>query len=117
MIARGGPVERPFGLERLRLFDFGHRCHPHARRLPRAAVDSRRSDSIHCALGKLQSIRIEAGALHGRVKFNQTREGDRAAALIAAGSAAISLAYGIEDMEIFDRNHARLSGSNLDRLG
>jgi hypothetical protein len=69
------------------------------------------------ALGKLQSVRIEAGALHGRVKFNQTREGDRAAALIAAGSAPISLAYGIEDMEIFDRNHARLSGSNLDRLG
>jgi hypothetical protein len=55
--------------------------------------------------------------LHGRVKFNPTREGDRAAALIAADSAAISLAYGIEDMEIFDRNHASLSGSNLDRLG
>jgi Caudovirus prohead serine protease len=102
ILSKGSPVQRVYGVESLRIskdaIDLS--------RLSTSGIpilDSHKIDSIDAALGKLQSAWVANGALHGRIKFNQTDAGIRAEGMVARGElGGISVGYKVTEWEVRD---------------
>jgi hypothetical protein len=114
VIARGNPIPRPWGTERLRI---GMHCITFARlrSVGIPLIDSHRTDTITRALGKLETIAVERGAVVGRIRLFASEAADRVAALIASGKVALSLAYSMEGMIIYDRHNREVNPSDTER--
>jgi hypothetical protein len=73
-------------------------------------LDSHNAGSISNALGRIATTWVRAGALWGRIVFNQTAEGKKAEGMVARGELrSISCGYSVQSWEVTDEN-----GSILD---
>jgi len=115
VLCRGGSVERPFGAERLRIASTAINID----RLRNGGIpllNCYREDSITHSLGKLVDVRVENGAVIGRILFHQTERGVEAAELInESGKFDISVAYAAEEIEIYDKNNALVDPNDGER--
>jgi hypothetical protein len=105
VISRGSPVQRIFGIEKLRI-------DPSAVIIDRLIstgipfLDSHQQIGIDNALGKFQRIWFPGdGSLVGKIKFNNTPKGKLAAGMIGRGEiSGVSCGYKVLDWEITDEN-------------
>src|ERR1019366_9566448 len=99
-LCRGGPIERTFGTERLRILASSIDLDRMRDGCMVPVLDSLREDSaVTRSLAKLVDVRIEDGAVWGRVRFHETKNGKKAGELVAAGKVSIVTAYSAEAME------------------
>ncbi|MET4514349.1 HK97 family phage prohead protease [Bradyrhizobium sp. I1.7.5] len=102
VISMGTAVKRAYGVEVLRIS-------PHSVDLSRLydggipLLDHHRQDGLDSVLGRVTEAWIERGALVGRIKFNQTEQGQKAEGMVARGElTGISAGYRVEEWEITD---------------
>jgi hypothetical protein len=87
VISKGSAVARPYGTEVLQIS-------PQAIDLSRLyeggvpLLDHHRQDGINSILGRITDAWIENGALVGRIKFNETEQGQKAEGMVARGEIA-----------------------------
>jgi hypothetical protein len=115
-LCRGNPVERAFGVERLRI---GQACididRINSGGIP--VLDSLREDSIAHSLGLLVHARVKDGALVGIIKFHETPDGKEAAELIEddPDKLAVAVAYDTQAIEVYDANNALVNPNDTAR--
>lgn len=105
VISRGSPVQRIFGVEKLRIA-------PDAVIIDRLIsvgipfLDSHQQIGIDNALGKFQRIWFPGdGSLVGKIKFNNTPKGKRVAGMVARGEiSGVSCGYKVLDWLIEDED-------------
>jgi hypothetical protein len=105
VISRGSPVQRIFGVEKLRIA-------PDAVIIDRLIstgipfLDSHQQIGIDNALGKFQRIWFPGdGSIVGKIRFNNTPKGKLASGMIARGEiSGVSCGYKVLDWEITDEN-------------
>jgi hypothetical protein len=115
-IARGGPVERAYGTERLRISPSSIDLSRTQNDCMVPLLDSLREDSaLEHSLGKLISARIEDNAVVARVRFHQTKPGQRAADLIMNGALDIAVSYAVDEIEVFDSDNRRIDPNDTGR--
>jgi hypothetical protein len=115
-IARGGPVERAYGTERLRISPSSIDLCRMQNDCMVPVLDSLREDSVlEHSLGKLITVRIEDNAVVGRIRFHETKPGRRAADLIANGALDIAVSYAAEGIEVFDSDNRRVDPNDTER--
>jgi hypothetical protein len=79
-------------------------------------LDSLREDSaVTRSLAKLVDVRIEDGAVWGRVRFHETPQGKKAGELVARGKVSIVTAYSAEAMEVYDKDNRRVDPNDAGR--
>jgi phage head maturation protease len=103
-LSKGSPVQRFYGTEALRIS-------PGAVNLDRMRssgiplLDSHQQVGICNALGRPTRAWFESGALMGELKFNDTREGQKAEGMVARGEiAGISTGYRVAQWEVTDED-------------
>jgi hypothetical protein len=96
VISMGSPVARPYGTEVLRI-------HPDAVDLTRLReggiplLDHHSQAGIDSVLGRLTDAWFDDGALVGRFKFAQTKQGQKAEGMVARGElAGVSAGYRVD---------------------
>jgi hypothetical protein len=115
-LVRGTPIARTFGVERLRIIASSINLDRMRDGCMVPVLDSLREDSaVTRSLAKLVDVRIEDGAVWGRVRFHETKNGKKAAELVAAGAVDITLAYNIEEFEVFDANNQLIDPNDSER--
>lgn len=104
VLSKGSPVQRVYGTEILRIS-------PSAVNLDRVAsnsvplLDSHRQDGINAGLGRIARAWIDGGALLGKLKFNQTPQGDQAMNMVARGElSSLSAGYRTDEWLIRDED-------------
>jgi hypothetical protein len=78
VISRGSPVQRFYGIEKLRIS-------PKAvvlDRMPVPLLDSHNSSGITSALGRIRRAWFDGGALMGGLTFNETAAGEMALGMV-----------------------------------
>jgi phage head maturation protease len=102
VISTGSPVARFYGTEILRIA-------PDAVIIDRLVaggiplLDSHQQGSIINALGRVTQVWFAGGALMGKLKFNETRDGRIAQGMVGRGEiSGISAGYRVEQWEISD---------------
>jgi hypothetical protein len=105
VISRGSPVQRIFGIEKLRIA----RDAVDISRLISTGIpflDSHQQIGIDNALGKFQRIWFPGdGSLVGKIKFNNTPKGKLAAGMVSRGEiSGVSCGYKVLEWEITDEN-------------
>lgn len=103
VLSAGSPVQRFYGVERLRIDERAIDLS----RVPIPLLDSHNQSSITNALGRVSSTWFtdQQGepALAGRLVFNDTREGRRAEHMIRRGEInSVSIGYAVSEWEISD---------------
>jgi phage head maturation protease len=106
VISMGTAVKRFYGTEVLRIA-------PEAVDLTRMKqggiplLDHHQQSGLDSILGRVTETWFKRGALMGRLKFNQTEQGQKAEGMVARGEiAGISAGYRVEDWEITDADGA-----------
>ncbi len=104
VISMGSPVERPYGMEVLRIS-------PHAVDLSRLHdggipfLDHHSQAGIDQVLGRVTDAWIERGRLMGRIKFARTAQGRKAEGMVARGElTGISAGYRVDEWLITDED-------------
>jgi phage head maturation protease len=104
VLSRGSPVQRVYGTEILRIS-------PSAVNLDRVAsnsvplLDSHRQDGINAGLGRIARAWFDGGALLGKLKFNQTPQGEQAMNMVARGEiSSLSAGYRTDEWLIRDED-------------
>jgi phage head maturation protease len=102
VVSRGSPVKRVYGTEVLRI----SREAVDLSRLHEGGVpllDHHKQDGIDSVLGKLVDTWFDRGALMGRFKFAQTKQGRKAEGMVARGElTGISAGYAVDEWMITD---------------
>src|SRR5438477_9619343 len=100
VISRGADVQRVYGTERLRIS-------PDAvvvDRLARSGIpllDSHQQGGLANMLGTIQRVWFDAGALMGKLSFNQTPQGEMAMGMVERGEVVgISAGYKVLSWEV-----------------
>jgi hypothetical protein len=103
IISMGSPVKRFYGTEVLRIDPASVVLSRMASGIP--LLDSHNQGGISNALGRVQETWFRRGALMGKMKFNETKEGQIAEGMVARGEiAGISAGYRVEEWEITDED-------------
>lgn len=101
VISMGSPVKRFYGTEVLRIDPKSVMLQRMASGIP--LLDSHNQGGISNALGRIVETWFKRGALMGKLKFNDTKEGRIAEGMVARGEiAGISAGYRVEEWEITD---------------
>jgi hypothetical protein len=105
VLSVGSPVQRVYGVERLRItpesIDLNR-----VRNGSAPLLDSHQGTSIKNVLGRIQSAWFDKGALMGKLLFAATEEGKVAEGMVARGEInATSLGYRVEEWEITDADN------------
>jgi phage head maturation protease len=116
VISMGSPVQRFYGVEKLRVT-------PEAVDLSRMQngsmiplLDSHQAGGISNALGRFQRTWITRGALMGTVRFNETPNGTMAMGMVERGEiAGISAGYSVNEWEISDKK-GNIIDPDVDRI-
>ena len=115
-LVRGTPIARTFGTERLRILASSINLDRMRDGCMVPVLDSLREDSaVTRSLAKLVDVRIEDGAVWGRVRFHETPQGKKAGELVAAGKVSIVTAYSAEAMEVYDKDNRRVDPNDAGR--
>ena len=115
-LCRGGPIERKFGTERLRILASSINLDRMRNGGLISVIDSLREDSaLTRSLAKLVDVQIQDGTVFGTIKFHQTENGRKAAELVTTGKVDVVVAYSSEGMEIYDAKNRRVDPNNADR--
>jgi hypothetical protein len=115
-LCHGGPVERAYGMERLRILASSINLDRMRDGCMVPVLDSLREDSaVTRSLAKLVDVRIEDGAVWGRVRFHETPQGKKAGELVSAGKISIVTAYSAEAMEVYDKDNRRVDPNDAGR--
>jgi hypothetical protein len=115
-LVRGTPIARTFGVERLRILASSINLDRMRDGCMVPVLDSLREDSaVTRSLAKLVDVRIEDGAVWGRIRFHETPQGKKAGELVAAGKVSIVTAYSAEAMEVFDKANRRVDPNDAGR--
>ena len=115
-LCHGGPVERAYGMERLRIIASSINLDRMRDGCMVPVLDSLREDSaVTRSLAKLVDVRIEDGAVWGRVRFHETPQGKKAGELVSAGKISIVTAYSAEAMEVYDKDNRRVDPNDAGR--
>jgi hypothetical protein len=100
VISMGTAVKRFYGTEVLRI----HEDAIDLTRIQQGGIpllDHHKQDGLDSVLGRVTETWIKRGALMGRIKFNQTEQGQKAEGMVARGEiAGISAGYRVDDWEI-----------------
>jgi hypothetical protein len=105
IISMGSPVQRFYGTEVLRISRdaVGLDRMQNGSMIP--LLDSHQAGGIAHALGRVQEAWFKAGALMGKLKFNQNPNGELAMQMVARGEiAGISAGYCVREWEITDED-------------
>jgi hypothetical protein len=115
VISVGSPVQRPYGIEKLRIT----REAVILKRLSKGGIpflDSHQQVGLSNALGRLVAAWVENGELRGRLAFNDTKEGRKAEGMFARGEVAgLSAGYRVEEWKITDQD-GRIIDPEVDRV-
>jgi hypothetical protein len=115
-LCHGGPVERAYGMERLRILASSINLDRMRNDCAIPLLDGLMEDSvIERSLGKLIDVRIQAATVWGTVRFHQTDKGREAAELVAANKVSAVTAYEVLQMEVYDAKNRRVDPNNADR--
>jgi phage head maturation protease len=102
VLSKGSPVSRPYGTEVLQIS-------PQAIDLSRLHdggipfLDHHSQNGIDSILGRITDAWIEGKALVGRIKFNETEQGQKAEGMVARGEVTgISAGYRVDEWRITD---------------
>ena len=115
-LCHGGPVERAYGMERLRILASSINLDRMRNDCAIPLLDGLMEDSvIERSLGKLIDVRIQAATVWGTVRFHQTDKGREAAKLVAANKVSAVTAYEVLEMEVYDAKNRRVDPNNADR--
>jgi hypothetical protein len=113
VISMGSPVQRFYGVEKLRIDS--------------SSIDTSRVSSGNCpfldshitagisnSLGRVASTWVKSGALWGRIIFNQTAEGKNAESMIARGELrGISCGYSVQSWTVTDANGRAVDADSI----
>jgi hypothetical protein len=103
VLSMGSPVKRFYGTEILRIDEKSVMLQRMASGIP--LLDSHNQASISNALGRVTETWFNRGALMGKLKFNDTKEGRIAEGMVARGEiAGISAGYRVDEWEIADQD-------------
>jgi Caudovirus prohead serine protease len=115
VLSRGSPVVRSYGTEKLRI----SKSAVDLSRLQSGGVpllDSHNQYGIDNVLGRVQTAWFEGGALVGRVKFNETEQGQRAMGMIERDElSSFSVGYTVNSWAVYD-NAGNLLDPERDRI-
>jgi hypothetical protein len=115
-LCRGGPIERKFGTERLRILASSINLDRMRNGGLISVIDSLREDSaLTRSLAKLVDVQIQDGTVFGTIKFHQTENGRKAAELVTTGKVDVVFAYGVEGMEVYDAQNRRVDPNDSER--
>src|SRR5664280_2463161 len=115
-LCHGGPVERAYGMERLRILASSINLDRMRNDCAIPPLDGLMEDSVvERSLGKLIDVRIQAATVWGTVRFHQTDKGREAAELVAANKVSAVTAYEVLEMEVYDAKNRRVDPNNTDR--
>jgi Caudovirus prohead serine protease len=104
VISMGSPVQRFYGTEILRIDAKSVNLERMASGIP--ILDSHNQGSITNALGRLTETWIKRAALMGKIKFNETPQGEAAMGMVERGEVAgISAGYRVDEWEITDKDN------------
>src|ERR1019366_5615178 len=108
-LCRGGPIERTFGTERLRILASSINLDRMRNGGLISVIDSLREDSaLTRSIAKLVDVQIQDGTVFGTIKFHQTENGRKAAELVTTGKVDVVVAYSSEGMEVYDAKNRRV---------
>jgi len=104
VISMGSPVVRPYGTEVLRISrDAVDLSRLHEGGIP--FLDHHSQAGIDQVLGRITDAWVTSGAVMGRIKFNQTEQGQKAEGMVARGEiAGVSAGYRVDEWEITDED-------------
>ena len=115
-LCRGGPIERAFGTERLRILASSINLDRMRNGGLISVIDSLREDSaLTRSLAKLVDVQIQDGTVFGTIKFHQTENGRKAAELVTTGKVDMVTAYSVEGMEVYDAQNRRVDPNDAER--
>jgi HK97 family phage prohead protease len=101
IMSKGSPVQRYYGTEKLRISRAAVDLSRLSSGIP--LLDGHNQSSLSNILGRVQSARVDGDALVGKVRFNETPEGDRAMGMIERGElGTFSVGYAVSKWEITD---------------
>jgi phage head maturation protease len=102
VLSRGSPVSRYFGVEKLRI---GKEA-VDLSRLDKGGImvlDSHTQASISNSIGRLTRVWFEGSSLYGRIRFNETVEGERAMGMVGRGEiTSVSIGYVVDKWQVRD---------------
>src|ERR1700722_2351535 len=114
-LCRGTPIERANYTERLRIGASSIGLDRMRNGCVIPLLDSLREDSISRSLAKLVDVNIKDGALVGKIQCHETSEGRKAATLVATGKCDIAIAYGVNEVEVYDCDNRRVDPNDTER--
>src|SRR5664280_3166391 len=115
-LCHGGPVERAYGMERLRILASSINLDRMRNDCAIPLLDGLMEDSVvERSLGKLIDVRIQAATVWGTVRFHQTDKGREAAELVAANKVSTATAYEVLEVEAFDAQNKHVDPNDAER--
>src|SRR5579871_330050 len=115
ILSKGSPVQRMFGKEVLRISASA----VDLSRMESSGInilDSHSQAGIANALGRLTRVWFEGPTMLGRIKFNQTAEGERAFGMVKRGEiTGVSVGYAVDKWRITD-NDGRVLDPDVDAI-